>query len=399
MDAVLALALRRAGAESVEEFQRARGLPASGLVGARTREALAPYALGYQLHRVARGDTLYRLAREYGTTVEAIAAANPGVRAENLRIGSLLTVPLGFALVPEDVPVTSALLGVIVRGLRARYPFIRAEEIARTRFGRPVWMLRVGTGERRALYNASHHANESITTSVTLKFFEALCAAAVSGASIFGQDARALLARTALDLAPMVNPDGVDLVLGAASGEETVAARALAENYPEIPFPDGWKANLEGIDLNLQYPAEWETAREIKFDQGYTRPGPRDFVGNAPLAAPESAALYAWTQAVRPDLTLSYHTQGRVIYWRYADFNPPRAEEIGHKFAAVSGYALEDTPYASGFAGYKDYFIQDFDRPGYTVECGEGENPLPIAQLGEIYERNLGILTLGLAEA
>ena len=65
----------------------------------------------------------------------------------------------------------------------------------------------------------------------------------------------------------------------------------------------------------------------------------------------------------------------------------------------MSGYALEDTPYASGFAGYKDYFIQEFNRPGYTIECGEGENPLPIAQLGEIYEHNLGILTLGLAEA
>ena len=62
----------------------------------------------------------------------------------------------------------------------------------------------------------------------------------------------------------------------------------------------------------------------------------------------------------------------------------------------MSGYTLEDTPFASGFAGYKDWFIQDFDRPGYTIEVGHGENPLPPEQFDEIYAKNLGILTLGL---
>ena len=399
MDYVTELALRRAGAGSLAEFQSREGIAETGELDARTREALAPYALGYQIVRVHRGDTFYHLAREYGTTEAAVAAANPRARPENLRVGSLLVVPFGFSLVPDDAPVTSGLLDVIIRGLIARYPFVRAEPIGFSRAGRRLWMLRAGRGARRALYNASHHANELITTSVTLKFFEQLCAACVAGGSIFGQDARGLLARTTLHFMPMVNPDGVDLVLGAATEAETAAAEKLAESYPDIPFPDGWKANLAGVDLNLQYPAGWEQARQIKFEQGYTRPGPRDFVGPAALSEPEPAALYAYTQAVQPDLTLSYHTQGRVIYWRFAGIEPPRGEQIGRKFSAVSGYALEDTPYASGFAGYKDYFIQEFDRPGYTIECGEGENPLPIAQLGEIYEHNLGILTLGLAEA
>ena len=63
-------------------------------------------------------------------------------------------------------------------------------------------------------------------------------------------------------------------------------------------------------------------------------------------------------------------------------------------FSYASGYAVEDTPFASGFAGYKDWFIQDYDRPGYTVEAGLGENPLPISQLDAIYERNRDLLTL-----
>ena len=66
-------------------------------------------------------------------------------------------------------------------------------------------------------------------------------------------------------------------------------------------------------------------------------------------------------------------------------------------FSAVSGYTVEDTPFASGFAGYKDWYIQQYDRPGYTIECGQGQNPLPISDFNKIYEDNLGILVLGAA--
>ena len=82
-------------------------------------------------------------------------------------------------------------------------------------------------------------------------------------------------------------------------------------------------------------------------------------------------------------------------YQQPAGYAPEGAQEIGAAFAQLSGYALEDTPFASGFAGYKDWFIDALDRPGYTVEAGRGENPLPITDFDAIYERNLGILTLG----
>ncbi len=297
-------------------------------------------------------------------------------------------------IVTVDTPVTSARCQALIDEIVRTYPFCRSEVLTTTAYDRPVQTLVIGTGERKVLYSAAHHANEWITTPVLLKFVEELARAAQEGAQIFGTDAGALLEAVTVYTVPMVDPDGVDLVTGAISPGQLQyeAALELAGNYPQIPFPDGWKANLLGVDLNLNYPAGWLQARENKFAQGYTRPGPRDYVGRAPLNQLETRALAEYTEEVDPALVLAYHSQGKVIYWQFEDIFVPGAEALAQRFAQVSGYAVEDTPFASAFAGYKDWFIQNFRRPGFTIEVGEGENPLPISQFEEIYRDNLGIL-------
>lgn len=304
-----------------------------------------------------------------------------------------------MAIVETTRPITSDSANRMILQIVEAYPFCRSEVLTTTAFGRPVRTLVIGTGPRRVLYTAAHHANEWITALVLLKFAEDYAAAIASGGTIFEQNARELAEQTTLYMVPLVNPDGVDLVTGAIpeGSSQYMQAQRLAENYPAIPFPDGWKSNLLGVDLNLQYPAGWLQAREIKFSQGYTRPGPRDYVGRAPLEQVEARALANYTQIIDPALVLAYHTQGGEIYWQFENILVPGARELGEEFARVSGYDLADTPYNSSFAGYKDWFIRFFRRPGYTIEAGRGENPLPIGQFDEIYRDNLGILVSGLS--
>ena len=299
-----------------------------------------------------------------------------------------------MSIVKTDVPMTAALCSEIIDRLLEAYPFCRSETIATTAFDRPVRTLVLGRGERQVLFSAAHHANEWLTATVLLKFAEDLAEAIASGGTIWDVPAKNIDNLVTVHLVPMVNPDGVDLVTGAIreGSEEYTLAQSWARNYPAIPFPEGWKANLNGVDLNLQYPAGWLRAREIKFSQGYTRPGPRDYVGRAPLSQREARALAEYTEDVDPRVVLAYHSQGQVIYWQFGDRPVAGARELGEEFARVSGYALEDTPYESSFAGYKDWFIQDFRRPGYTIEVGTGENPLPLGQFDQIYRENLGIL-------
>lgn len=389
----------RRTAKALQQFQREQGLAADGIVGKLTWAALYPYISGYTLHRITPQDTMYRLAKQYGTSVDALKIANPSLVPEALPIGATMTVPLNMPVATHAIPYSGLLTCLILKGLIMRYPFLRTYEIGRSVMGQRLMAISMGSGNKQIGYNAAHHANEWITVPLLLTFLEEYAEAYACGVSIGGVSARALFAVATLHMVPLVDPDGVDLVTGALSPMDSfyAQANALASYYPNIPFPEGWKSNISGIDLNLQYPTGWETARRIKFSQGYTRPGPRDYVGSSPLIAPECRAMADWTRRNDFALTISYHTQGKAIYWRYGDETVPNAREIGEAMSRSSGYALEDTPYESVHAGYKDWFIQTWRRPGFTIEAGKGQNPLPLTQFEEIYRENLPILVQGIA--
>ena len=282
-------------------------------------------------------------------------------------------------IVNTTVPITSAANERYIQEFLQAYPFCSSEVIATTAYDRPVRTLEIGKGPKKLLLSASHHANEWITTLVLLKYAEEFCTQAAQTPS--------LLEQVSLCMVPMVNPDGVDLVTGAIvpGSIPYESARRMAAFYPGIPFPEGWKADLLGVDLNLQYPAGWLQAREIKFSQGFTQPGPRDYVGRAPLTQVEAQAMTVLTEDFDPDVVIAFHSQGELIFWQFRDIVVPGARELGEVMADASSYALSETPYDSSFAGYKDWFIQQFQRPGYTVEVGRGVNPLPITQFDEIY--------------
>lgn len=384
---------------AVRRFQQRNGLVRDGIVGDNTWRLLEKYLRGYFEYRLRPGDTYWLLANKYGTSVSAIMRANPDINENFLRVGQLINIPFGFSAVPTNIAYSSYLTRLVLEGLAVRFPFIEKSVCGRSVMGKDIYLMKLGTGSKSVFYNGAHHANEWITVPVLLKFIEDYALAVANGGTIDTQNARALFENVTLYVVPLVNPDGIDLVTGALTeGEFYTQATEISSDYPSIPFPDGWKANIAGTDLNLNYPAEWERAKELKEAQGFVSPAPRDYVGTEPLSEPESRAVYDLTLSNDFRLILAYHTQGEIIFWKFLDFDPPEAERIGNIMTEKSGYPLAITPEFSSYAGYKDWFIQTYNRPGYTVEAGKGVNPLPISQFNKIYRDNIGILVTGMAE-
>lgn len=342
-------------------------------------------------HEVRPGDTLWRLALEQGIDVDAYLLVNPGVDPYRLQVGQVIYRPLRvtWMVVDGKRPYDYAALMGDINRLVEIYPFLGRRSIGRSVMGKSIPELTLGRGAKRVHVNGAFHANEWITTPVLMRFLNHYLLAVTNSVPIRGRVMLPLYQQTWLSMVPMVNPDGVDLVLNGPPSHEPYRSQVLNINGGSTDF-SGWKANIRGVDLNDQFPARWEIEAERRPKQ----PSPRDYPGPRPLSEPESQAMANLTRQGHFDRVLAFHTQGEVIYWGFLGLEPPEAESLVNEFARVSGY--RPIRYVDSYAGYKDWFIYEWRRPGFTVELGLGVNPLPLTQFDEIYEEALGILLASL---
>ena len=388
IDGIFGLKTQRA----VKQFQRNFGLLPDGIIGANTWRVLERFLLGYDTYTIRPGDTLFAIAQKYYTNLALLEIANPGVDPDNLRIGQTIVVPYDIDVVDTNIAYTYDVLQRDIRGLKARYPFIETGVAGYSSLGRELNYIRLGTGENEVFYNAAHHALEWITSPVLMKFAEDYARAYALGTPILGYDPRDLWEQSSIYIMPMVNPDGVDLVLNGLSPTNPNYEDLIRWNNGSTDFSRVWQANNNGVDLNHNYNAAWEESKRAEMELGITGPGPTRYSGPYPESEPESRTVADFTRSHDFRLVMAYHSQGEVIFWDFQNLAPPEALTIGEALSRLSGYELATPEGAASYAGYKDWFIQEYRRPGYTIEVGLGTNPLPISQFGRIYADNLPML-------
>ncbi|WP_342600636.1 M14 family metallopeptidase [Psychrobacillus sp. FSL H8-0483] len=337
-------------------------------------------------YQIQPGDTFWSIAESRDLPLDAILLLNPGVNPNSLQTGQTITLPLRvtWRIVNGKQNYDYDTMMKDIRQLQTVYPFLQVSSIGDSVLGRDIPEILIGNGNKRVHYNGSFHANEWITTPILLTFLNDYVLSLTNQNTIRGLVTSPLYEHSTLSIVPMVNPDGVDLVINGPPSEEPYRSNVIKWNNGSTDF-SGWKANIHGVDLNDQFPALWELERA----RNPKTPGPRDYGGESPLSEPEAIAMADLTRRRDFAQVLAFHTQGEVIYWGFQNLEPPETEAIVTVFSRVSGY--EPIQSIESYAGYKDWFIQDWRRPGFTVEVGKGINPLPLTQFDEIYEKTLGI--------
>lgn len=264
------------------------------------------------------------------------------------------------------------------------YPFLEKQIIGKSCMGRDIYALKLGRSAEYVLFAAAFHGSEHITSTLLLKFLENLCIALESCSSIAGLNAPRAMYGRGLIIVPLVNPDGCEVSIHKAAGAGFMAQKInkLAKNdYTH------WNANIRGVDINHNFDAGWKTLRELERKQGILGPAPTRFGGFAPHSEPETKALVDLCHKYRIRHVAAFHSQGEVIYWNYGSKAPKKSEKMAQIMATSSGYALDIPTGLAVGGGFKDWFIETFDRPGFTIEVGKGENPLSSEILPSLYKR------------
>ncbi|MBO4982723.1 MAG: hypothetical protein J6D23_01575 [Clostridia bacterium] len=248
----------------------------------------------------------------------------------------------------------------------------------------PIVTLGDRSAQKSVLYVSTHHANENVCTSVMLNFIRDYLEAYERYGQMYQINTRYLYKMRKIYIVPMLNPDGVEYRLQGIKDDNPIRDRII--NYNGSEDFSNWSANGRGVDLNHNYTAYFEEYKKIEKELGITN-GRAKYSGEYPESEPEVSALANFIRLHMDEIegVLTFHTQGEEIYCKSREKALSKAEYIGKLISRITGYKLSESNGTGQYGGLTDWLIKEYDKPSFTIECGIGENPLPISQITDIY--------------
>ncbi|WP_010194603.1 M14 family metallopeptidase [Bacillus sp. m3-13] len=355
-------------------------------------EEIALPGFTHRDYEVQALETIFTIAQKINISADCMMLLNQEKGLGQIKTGDVLKVPLRITqnIVNPKKPYDYQTLNKDIERLKEVYPFIQCTSIGQSVMGKPLHHIRLGKGKKKIHWNGSFHANEWITSAVIMNLINDYLRCLTNYTPLRGIPCIPLYEQAELSIVPMVNPDGVDLVLHGPPSESPFKELVENINQDRLDYI-GWKANIRGIDLNKHFPANWEVEKIRKEEKV---PSPRDYPGDLPLTEPEALAMASLADKENFNKVIAVHTQGEEFYWGYEGLEPKESETIAEEFEKVSTY--KSVRYVDSHAGFKDWFIQEYKKPGFTLELGRGINPLPLSQYDTIYQKTLGIFLASL---
>ena len=268
--------------------------------------------------------------------------------------------------------------------LVSRYDFLSCSVIGETLLHKKIQVLTLGNekSERSVLYVGGHHGAEWITALILLRMVNELCEYVRTSKQPFGINLQALLNTRCLRIIPLLNCDGTDIQINGVSEDCVLYDRLMRMSGGDF---SKWQSNARGVDLNHNYDCGFLEYKSLEAANGIFA-GSTRYAGEYPFSEPETMALSNYIRYHSSiEMILTLHASGEEIYCSSGDIVPERSRVIGEKFAKLSGYKLAKPEGLAAYGGLTDWFIREFNKPSFTIECGKGETPLPCGKYFEIY--------------
>ncbi len=280
----------------------------------------------------------------------------------------------------------------IINQLKNEYDFLQSEVIGKSVLGRNIYSLKIGNASENVLFAAAFHGSERITALIMLKFINELCDCVKNNKNMKSFNINQVLKTSSITVVPLVNPDGCEIARGGCStaGDKAAFIKKISKNNTLR-----YNANAHGVDINHNFPAGWNKLHCLEQQNGIYGPSATRYGGSAAASEPETVSLIKLCEKINFKHILAFHSQGEVIYHRYNKYLP-KAEKLAQLLSTSSGYALEESEGLAVGGGFKDYFIEKYSKPAFTIEVGKGENPLDSETAEDIYEKIKEMLVISI---
>lgn len=269
---------------------------------------------------------------------------------------------------------------------------IKVKIIGKSVLSKNIYCLKIGHGKKNICYIGTHHSLEWISASLLMKFSYCILNSANSKTRYLSYSISELLQEVTFHIMPMLNPDGIDIINNKIV-DHTLYEKLIEWNKGD-DFSFKWQANANGVDLNHNYDAGFEKAKALEQKYGVKGPSNTRYGGPYPESEPEVKSLCDYIRQTPLSLLITYHSQGEVIYYDYNSKVPKNSKELGKILSRKTGYTLDNVEGIASFGGCKDWFIDKFNKPAYTVELGKGKNPLNFSQFDKIFNDNIESMIL-----
>ena len=265
---------------------------------------------------------------------------------------------------------------------------IKSMCIGKTVLERDIPTFSIGSPNKAILYVGGFHPQEWLTVLAMFRLLEDISSIITNETDL----TKALSTRGVI-IVPCINIDGMELV---ANGFESAGCyRGLVE---EISGGDlsRWNANIKGVDINHNFDAGYDIVKQMEMESGITKPSPRQYGGQYAESEPETRSLTELCIKYDISRVMAFHSQGEEIYYHYGDNTPSHSRQLADIFAKSSGYEVLHPSGMASHGGFKDWFIEKTGKPGFTIEIGNGQNPLPVEDFQNIYDRIFEMMILGI---